>query len=138
MKLITLEDIDTAARTVYGEARGELVAGMIAVAWVIRNRAEKGGWWGDTLAGVCKHPFQFSCWNPDDSNCKIIEELPVSFKAYGDAVWAVMQAIMPTDRRADPTHRATHYHAGAVEPKWAKGQAPCVVIGNHLFYNDIQ
>ena len=137
MKLISLEDIDTAARTVHGEARGESIAGMTAVAWVIRNRAEKGGWWGDTLAGVCKHPFQFSCWNPDDPNSEIIRVLPVGLHAYRDAVWAVMQAVMETDRRSDPTMWATHYHTGDVEPKWAKGHAPCVILGRHLFYNTV-
>lgn len=137
MKLISLEDIDTAARTVYGEARGESMAGMVAVAWVIRNRAEKGGWWGDTLAGVCKHPFQFSTWNPDDPNAQIVKDLPVSFKAYGDSVWAVMQAVMETDKRADPTMGAMHYHNSSVNPKWAKGHAPCVIIGNHLFFNTV-
>lgn len=133
MKLISLEDIDVTARTVYGEARGESMAGMVAVAWVIRNRAEKGGWWGDTLAGVCKHPFQFSCWNPDDANCKIIQDLPVSFTAYRDAVWAVMQAILEPKEK-DPTLGADHYHAPSVAPKWAKGVTPTVIIGNHSFY----
>ena len=120
-----------------GEGGGESIAGMIAVAWVIRNRAEKGGWWGDTLAGVCKHPFQFSCWNPNDPNSQIIKDLPVSFHAYRDAVWAVMQAVMVTDKRADPTLGSSHYHTGEVAPKWAKGLAPCIVIGNHLFYNNV-
>ena len=32
-------DMDVAARTVYGEARGEPDEGKIAVAWVIRTRA---------------------------------------------------------------------------------------------------
>ena len=137
MKPIFIEDIDVAARTVHGEARSETIAGMVAVAWVIRNRAEKGGWWGDTLAGVCKHPFQFSCWNHDDPNGILVKNLPVSCHPYRNAVWAVMQAIMEKDKRADPTLGATHYHNSEVEPKWDKGHAPCIIIGRHLFFNTV-
>jgi len=35
----------------------------VLVGWVIRNRVEKGGWYGDGYAGVCLNPWQFSCWN---------------------------------------------------------------------------
>jgi spore germination cell wall hydrolase CwlJ-like protein len=34
----------------------------------------------------------------------------------------------------DPTGGATHYHARAVEPAWAKGKPPIAEIGEHLFY----
>lgn len=33
-------DIDVLARTIWGEARGEGLAGQIAVGWCIRNRVE--------------------------------------------------------------------------------------------------
>lgn len=134
MKPVTIEDIDIAARTVYGEARGEGVSGMIAVAWVIRNRAEKGGWWGDTIAGVCKHPFQFSCWNPSDPNSKLIEALEVFSPPYRDSVWAVMRALMEKDKGKDPTFGSDHYHTPSVAPKWAASTRPMTVIGNHSFY----
>ena len=63
----TDKDQDILARTLWGEARGEGVAGQIAVAWSIRNRVEmdlhndgKPDWWGEGYAGVCKKPYQFS------------------------------------------------------------------------------
>lgn len=65
---LTAGDIDILARTIYGEARGEPWEGKIAVAWVVRNRAERGGWWGDTIREVCLKPWQFSCWNETDPN----------------------------------------------------------------------
>ena len=40
-------EIDTLARTIWGEARGEGSAGMQAVANVVMNRAAIGGWWGN-------------------------------------------------------------------------------------------
>ena len=42
-------DRDILARTLWGEARGEGLAGQIAVACTIRNRVEDGrakSWWG--------------------------------------------------------------------------------------------
>jgi spore germination cell wall hydrolase CwlJ-like protein len=37
----TVRDRDILARTLYGEARGESFAGQIAVAWTIRNHAQR-------------------------------------------------------------------------------------------------
>lgn len=47
---VSEKDRDILARTLYGESRGEGLAGQIAVAWTIRNRVEDGrvkSWWGD-------------------------------------------------------------------------------------------
>ena len=40
-----MNDLDIMALTVWAEARGEPVDGQRAVAWVLRNRAAKPGWW---------------------------------------------------------------------------------------------
>src|SRR5262245_20911607 len=66
--VMTSDDLDVMARPVWGEARGEPLDGKTAVAWVIKNRADHPGWWGHGIAGVCRQPWQFSCWNPDDPN----------------------------------------------------------------------
>jgi spore germination cell wall hydrolase CwlJ-like protein len=39
---VTEKDRDVLARTLWGEARGEGLAGMVAVAWSIRNSVEDG------------------------------------------------------------------------------------------------
>jgi N-acetylmuramoyl-L-alanine amidase len=68
---VTEKDRDVLARTLWGEARGEGLAGMVAVAWSIRNRVEDGkdkSWWGEGYTGVCQKPYQFSCWNKNDPN----------------------------------------------------------------------
>lgn len=45
------EDIDTLARTVWGEARGESLLGKEAVACVILNRHKSGKWFAaETVA----------------------------------------------------------------------------------------
>ena len=56
------KDIDVLARTIWAEARGEGVAGQVAVGRCIRNRVEadlgkdgKPDWWGDGYVGVSRH-----------------------------------------------------------------------------------
>jgi spore germination cell wall hydrolase CwlJ-like protein len=61
---VTEKDRDILARTLWGEAREESLAGQIAVASTIRNRVDDGktkSWWGEGYSGVCQKPCQFSC-----------------------------------------------------------------------------
>ena len=49
---VSENDRDILARSLWGEARGESLAGQIAVAWTIRNRVNDGktkSWWGEQL-----------------------------------------------------------------------------------------
>ncbi|WP_133717117.1 cell wall hydrolase [Methylocaldum gracile] len=137
-KRASVEEIDTLARTLYGEARGEGILGMSAVAAVIMNRARKrradGGpyWWGDGIIGVCMKPQQFSCWNPDDPNraklLNVTERDPLFAQA------RVIAHIASAGWLADPTGGADHYHASSILPKWAVGIEMTAKIGRHVFY----
>jgi N-acetylmuramoyl-L-alanine amidase len=133
-KPITALDLDTAARTVWAEARGEPADGMLAVAWVIRNRAEKGGWFGEGIAGVCKKPWQFSAWNKNDPNRKKLLELKTDSMGYQQALCAVAQALVSED---DITQGSKHYHTKAIVPHWVEDAKPVLNIGNHLFFNSV-
>ncbi|MDY6408142.1 MAG: cell wall hydrolase [Pseudomonadota bacterium] len=62
------------AKTLYGEARGEGISGLEAVANVILNRVKHPCWWGKSIQEVCLKPMQFSCWNTDDPNRKKLME----------------------------------------------------------------
>lgn len=65
--------MDTLARTLWGEARGTGLLDTLGVAAVIRERYLRPGWWSkpsDDWWSVCKSPYQFSCWNPNDANRK--------------------------------------------------------------------
>ena len=130
---------DILARTVYGEARGENVRGMEAVAAVAMNRVAAAAlgrrWWGATVIEVCRKPYQFSCWNRDDAN------RPALLAARpGDPVFDICRRIA---RRAvggvlaDPTHGSTHYHAIGATPSWAEGHKPAAIVGRHVFYNTV-
>ncbi|MFA5124132.1 cell wall hydrolase [Zavarzinia sp.] len=136
-------DRDTLARTLWGEARGEGVPGMTAIAAVVLNRAlasarrvacgQSALWWGGpSVASVCRAPWQFSCWNVGDPN-------RVALLALAPDAASLLPARTIADaaldgRAGDPTAGSDHYHARGTKPAWARGRRPLVTIGRHLFY----
>ena len=128
--------IDTLARTIWGEARGESMQGRIAVAWVVLNRANDAQQRFDrTVEKVCTAPKQFSCWNANDPNLaklKAVTDTNLAFRECLDVASRAVSGKLPPD----PTGGANHYHATSLTPlpKWAKNVAPTATIGSHVFY----
>ncbi|MGB0719257.1 MAG: cell wall hydrolase [Bdellovibrionales bacterium] len=131
-------EIDTLARTMWGEARGEGDLGLQAVANVVLNRVkvatEKGGkyWWGNNIIQVCQKPYQFSCWNRSDPSFKKLQAVDESNLYFATCLRIARRAVIGA--LDDPTGGATHYHADYVAPYWAKGETPTIIIGRHIFY----
>ncbi len=130
-------EVDTLARTIWGEARGEGSAGMQAVACVILNRLavaqEKGGfWWGNSIIQICQKPYQFSCWNRNDPNFKQLLNVGDDDPYFATALNIARRAIYAD--MEDITCGADHYHAVGILPYWAKKAAPVTVMGRHIFY----
>ena len=137
--MTTAQDMDTLARTIWGESRGESWLGKVAVAHVILNRVKtpkRRRWWGDTIHDVCTYPMQFSTWNQDDINRPKMERLTFDDETFRECLAAASAAVHGLE--PDPTEKSTHYHTRAVEPRWARGKEPVAVIGVHLFYRGIQ
>lgn len=130
-------EIDTLARTMWGEARSEGTIGLQAVACVILNRVTtaqvKGGmWWGNNIIQVCHKPYQFSCWNKDDPNFRKLLAVGAENLHFAAALRIAQRAVhAPVD---DITFGADHYHADYVKPYWARYETPVCVIGRHVFY----
>lgn len=129
---MTPEDLDTMARTIWGEARGEPLEGKIGVAWVIKNRADNPGWWGDSLFSVCKTPFQFSCWNQNDPNRSKVICVHPQDEMFRECL--MVAAAVVTRNYPDPTHGANHYCVKNLNPPWSVGKEPVAFLGNHKFY----
>lgn len=141
------EDIDTATRIVYGEARNQPDTGKIAVAWVMRNRATwdettlgpdhpEAEWWGTTIKSVCLHPYQFSCNNKNDPNYPKIWGLQKDDPAYINIRRLVVSVM--NGEVADPTMGATMYKVRGTKASWDAeieklGKHP-IEIGSHDFY----
>ncbi len=135
---VTALDVETMARTIFGEARGEKTdLARQAVGHVIINRAEKGGWWGRTITQVCLYPSQFSAWNQGDPNRVKMTGADLGDLAYRKCMFAALSAL----REPDPTNGACHYHTNSVEPAWAKDEdgnlRHYISIGSHKFYAGI-
>lgn len=128
------KDKDTLARTLYGEARGEIakygIVPLIAIANVILNRYKKH--FAKTINDVCMAPYQFSCWNKNDPNFpKIIAVTPQ------DAIFRKCIAIAEnvlSGKYPDITDDCDHYHACYAKPYWAAYIQPKRIFGSHYFY----
>lgn len=138
---VTEKDRNILARTLWGEARGESLAGQIAVAWTIRNRVNDGvskSWWGEGYAGVCQKPYQFSCWNKTDPNYQFLigmKQIPLRELAQARIVAdQVIDGKVP-----DPTGGANHYYAIAMKtpPAWAAKAKQTLKLGGHVFFKDV-
>lgn len=121
-----LSSVDTVAKTLYAEARGEGDEGLRAVATVLCNRSIKA--YGKVSIAFCakeaRKPFQFSCWNgKSDIKTRENSSWQTCLKIAKEIEAGTFQRI----------HGHTHYYAFKVcAPKWAKGKKS-VVIGNHRF-----
>lgn len=128
----SLPDEEVLARTLYGEARGEGINGLQAVANVIMNRVGLG-WRGDTtVKGVCLRKYQFSCWLTDDPNREKILAVTDSDLVYNQCVNIACRAI--AGYLEDLTGDADSYQRIGTGAYWAKGLDPTATIGHHEFF----
>ena len=136
MARITRNDIETMARTIWGEARGEGAPGMEAVAHVIKNRTRDPRWPG-SFESVCLQPRQFSCWNENDPNRAQLVKLGNDDLSFLRAQAIALDVI--TLRLADSTYGANHYltvdlFRSAHRPAWADPETITARIGRHVFF----
>lgn len=126
-------EIDILARTIWGEARGQGVEGMAAVAAVILNRVRDPRW-PNTVRGVILQPKQFSMWTAGDPNgaqaMKAGPETPMFPEALAVAAAALSGAL------DDPTGGANHYATAAAARRvsWDDAMVKLGAIGNHIFW----
>ena len=132
------KDVYTLAMTIWGEARGESLAGKKAVACVVMNRYKAKKWFtGQTIAETCtfcvkgSKYHQFSCWNENDPSY-IKMKKGLSTEELGECLDVAAAAV--SGELKDFLNGACHYHALNVKPKWAEGKMPAFRVGNHYFY----
>ena len=127
------------AMNLYHEARGETLAGNIAVGYVTMNRvADKR--YPDTVCGVV-HQAKYHGWdlvNPIKNRCQFswycdgLSDNPQDGKAMLESVLIAKHIIAGTV--TDISEGATHYHAKYVNPYWADDMTVVLEIGQHIFY----
>jgi spore germination cell wall hydrolase CwlJ-like protein len=111
------------ATAVYFESKGEPLAGQLAVAQVVMNRARSGRF-ASTLCGVVKQPSQFSFVRGGGFPAV------VSAASWREAVGVAQVAMKGLHK--GPAAGALFFHAKRVSPGW--GKRPVASVGNHIFY----
>ena len=119
---------EVVAAVLLAEARGEGVKGMLAVAEVIRRRADMKG--VSMLAVV--EPKVFSSLNGTtrDALLKKFWRHPM----FPAALEIARRAYNSPESLRNITRGATHFAHKEEIPWWARGKSPVTTIGNHAFY----
>ena len=126
-------DVALLTGMIFGESRGEPLAGKQAVAFTAMTRAAYPAWWGKDLRSVILAEKQFSCWG--DVNAQKIKD------AYcqKSIVWNQCREVA-TDvfygRVPETLGAPTHYHTLTCNPDWVDRLIKLATIGNHIFYHD--
>ena len=118
------EQLRCLAGAIYFESKGEPLAGQLAVAQVILNRAEAGRF-GESVCAVVKQPGQFSFVRGGR-----IPAIDVGRPAYRTAIAIAKVAL--ADAWDSTAGRALYFHARRVSPRW--NHTRVASIGNHVFY----
>lgn len=125
------------AAAIWGEARGEPYEAKVAVAWVIRNRWKKNGWFGENLREVILKKYQFSCFNENDVN-RVKLYNPLKYDPF--EVWAECYEVaekVHVGEIEDPTGGTTHYFDESLKnnpPFWREELKFVKKIGRLYFY----
>lgn len=119
------------AEAIYFEARGEPIAGQIAVAEVVLNRVDSRSY-PDTVCEVTNQgmgrgracQFSYAC----DGQPEVMKS-PLARDRAGK-----LARLMIDGRARTITAGATHFHATYVRPGWSRKFARTAAIGNHVFF----
>ena len=126
--MLFLDSIFWLAMNLYHEARGESVAGQVAVSHVVLNRAQKRG---KSLKEIILQPYQFS-WANSGARPKV-GDYEALLQCFESAALALNERLEGKNFKG-----ADHYHATYMDPypSWAKDMKVIATVGNHIFYKD--
>jgi spore germination cell wall hydrolase CwlJ-like protein len=117
-------ELECLATGVYFESKSEPLAGQLAVAQVIANRAESGRY-PSTYCGVIKQRGQFS----------FVRGGRLPAVSHSSRQWQTAVAIakiVDQDLKDSAVGDALFFHARRVSPNWHRTRVAS--IGNHIFY----
>ncbi len=105
------------ARMLLGEARNCSDLEKVAIAYTVINRVKDGkNWNGTNIKDVILKDRQYSCFNYDDRNRKVVEN-PEKYPEY-KRCYQIASAVLD-GKFKDPTNGATHYYNPKVtNPSW--------------------
>jgi spore germination cell wall hydrolase CwlJ-like protein len=119
-------DLQCLAQAIYFEARGEPLAGQLAVGAVIVNRTTSGRYPSD-YCSVVTQPGQFS----------FVRRGRIPSPNENSLAWTNARAIAQIAHRdlwQSPAGEALFFHARYVRPGWARTKVQTAAIDSHVFY----
>ena len=120
------EEMQCLAGAVYFESRGEPLAGQLAVAQVIINRAEDRRF-PSSYCGVVFQRSQFS----------FVKNGHMPRIRTGTLAWKRAQAVARIAHRGlwdSEASDALYFHANYVRPSWSRRKVALATIDTHVFY----
>jgi hypothetical protein len=135
--VVSKDELVCLALNDYWEARSETMAGRIAVAQVVMNRAMDSRF-PSNICEVVKQNFfqgalnkcQFS-WFCDDR-----ADTPYEADAWRTSIKIAVAMLQKDSSIPDPTGGALWYHADHVRPSWTGNYETTTMVGSHVFYRD--
>lgn len=134
--VVSKDELVCLALNDYWEARSESLAGRIAVARVVLNRAMDSRFPGN-LCDIIKQ----TSWQGENKRCQFSWYCEGKTDMAEQDQWRlslkIAAAVLQKDCAIpDPTGGALWYHADFTRPAWAVGYESTTIIGNHVFYRD--
>ena len=135
--VVSKDELVCLALNDYWEARSESLAGRIAVARVVLNRAMDSRFPGNLCDIIKQTSFQ-----GENKRCQFSWFCEAGKDAMAEPdQWRlslkIAAAVLQKDCAIpDPTGGALWYHADFTRPAWAVGYESTTIIGNHVFYRD--
>ena len=132
---ITQREIKCLETSLWHEARGETLYGLMAVAKTTLNRARMEGWPPD----VCKVVYQkgqYSWTLKSKKNQQIKLKNNIDKQSYSLVQLATQLSITAEMLQIDFMDGATYYHTTSVNPTWGRKMEVVGVIGDHIFKKD--
>lgn len=130
--VLSEKDVECLAQSIYYEARGEGIAGMSAVGYVVINRTTAKGF-PTTICGVVYEKrfvkgrafcqFSWAC----HPRGRIHQ--PTYLQAREIAIQVLKREIR------NPVGKALFFHERSVKPRFAKAHNFVATVGNHRFYS---
>lgn len=119
-------EMECLAGTVYFEARGEPLAGQLAVAQVVINRSESRRF-PSSYCGVVYQRSQFS----------FVKGGRMPRISRGSGAWKRAKAIARIAHEGhweSEAQDSLYFHANYVRPSWSRKKTPRATIKTHIFY----
>ncbi|TAL00668.1 MAG: hypothetical protein EPO08_12750 [Rhodospirillaceae bacterium] len=121
----------------YYEARSEEIAGRLAVARVVLNRAMDPRFPSNICDVIKQRKMQGNTLRCQFSwYCENKVDAPLDPKVWRDSLKIAAAVLQRDSAIPDPTGGALWYHASFTRPSWAIGFESTTIIGMHVFYRE--